>query len=219
MLLLDAKCKTFDKVPGSAKNLFNESYKVASTLSPAFQPLTRSSFAQKSPDWGTSGSLAACSSALLAYLTNPAEIAFFSKVSPIFVQRGFDWLGHAAHEEWTARAFSALSLASLLIESAGCIVAEFENTYLVGTYVHCGSGAGDHASDTFAKVKRESWVVAFSAFMTSLVSRARSEKKGIIWTGELAHVASVRLLIRCCSTGDLSACVDPELGAFSLQLL
>lgn len=92
----------------------------------------------------------------------------------------------------TSRCCSLQFIAEL--DFAGCIVAEFQTTSLVGTCVPCGSGAGDHKGDGFARLRREEWAVAFYDFMTSLVARARSDKKGIIWTGELANVSYKFLL-------------------------
>ncbi|GJN88556.1 hypothetical protein Rhopal_001522-T1 [Rhodotorula paludigena] len=121
-----------------------------------------------------------------------AGTAIFSKIKPLNVTRGFQ-----ASEEVSAA------------ESEGRMVTlEFENSYLVGTYVP-NAGAG------LKNLKeKEAWNRAFEKHLREL-----DAKKPVIWCGDL-NVIPTPLDIRNWKTNynKSPGCTDAEIDGFKAQL-
>ncbi|BGP53732.1 hypothetical protein JCM8202v2_001302 [Rhodotorula sphaerocarpa] len=121
-----------------------------------------------------------------------AGTAIFSKVKPVNVTRGFQ-----ESEEVSAA------------DSEGrMVLLEFENSYLVGTYVpNAGSGLK-------TLPEKEKWNRAFEKYLRTL-----DAKKPVIWCGDL-NVVATPLDIRNWKTNHnkSAGCTDSEIDAFHAQL-
>ncbi|TKA56160.1 hypothetical protein B0A53_01450 [Rhodotorula sp. CCFEE 5036] len=121
-----------------------------------------------------------------------AGTAIFSKIKPLNVTRGFQ-----ASDEVSAA------------DSEGrMITLEFENTYLVGTYVP-NAGAGLKTLP-----EKEKWNRAFETYLREL-----DAKKPVIWCGDL-NVVATPIDIRNWKTNynKSAGCTDSEINAFKAQL-
>ncbi|POY70610.1 putative DNA-(apurinic or apyrimidinic site) lyase [Rhodotorula taiwanensis] len=121
-----------------------------------------------------------------------AGTAIFSKIKPLNVTRGFQ-----ASDEVSAA------------DSEGRMVTlEFENSYLIGTYVP-NAGAGLKTLP-----EKEKWNRAFETYLRDL-----DAKKPVIWCGDM-NVVATPLDIRNWKTNynKSAGCTDSEIDAFKAQL-
>ncbi|KAI5476515.1 exodeoxyribonuclease III [Pseudohyphozyma bogoriensis] len=105
--------------------------------------------------------------------------------------------------------FGLPTTAEPLSATAGRIVTlEFENTYVVGTYVP-NAGNGLVNLD-----KKEAWNVAFEKYLREL-----DAKKAVIWTGDLNVVPTDKDIRNWSTNYNKSAgCTDQEISGFNSQL-
>ncbi|BGP37979.1 hypothetical protein JCM10449v2_001906 [Rhodotorula kratochvilovae] len=121
-----------------------------------------------------------------------AGTAIFSKVKPINVTRGFEGSEEVSAADSTGR----------------MITLEFENTYVVGTYVpNAGQGLK-------SLPEKEKWNRAFEAYLREL-----DAKKPVVWAGDL-NVVPTTLDIRNWKTNynKSAGCTDAEIEGFKRQL-